>query len=306
MRPELLDLRDIAVNIIKVLKRLSGETIALEFTPPPEIPLVYGDPGMIEQVLMNLAANAREAMPAAGKITLSVQPLAVDEAHPRTHPEARAGAFVCLRVSDAGCGMDAATLSRIFEPFFTTKQARKAPGLGLATVYGIVKQHEGWVEVDSEVGKGTTFSVFFPATGKKAGSGKMDEPSPAQVRGGSEAILLVEDDAAVLKMGRIILQDCGYRVLEAASGAEALEVWQRNPDAIDLLLTDLVMPQGLSGIELAQRLLAQKPGLKIIFTSGYNVSDMDTDFVSEGGGAFLQKPYTRSTLAQAVRESLDK
>jgi CheY-like chemotaxis protein len=290
----------------KMLKRLLGETITLEFSPPPEIALVYGDAGMMEQVLLNLSVNARDAMQFGGKLIISLQPLTVDEPYVRSHPEARTGAYVLLRVTDTGCGMDPATLNRIFEPFFTTKDVGKGTGLGLATVYGIVKLHEGWVEVSSEVGKGTTFSIYLPASKEVAQKSKKADALVAPVRGGSETILLVEDESSVLKMGRIILQDLGYQVLEAATGNEAIDVWQKNQGSVHLLLTDMVMPEEMSGIDLAQKLRAQRPELKILFTSGYSVGDLDTDFIRQGGGAFLQKPYTRFTLAKAVRESLDK
>jgi signal transduction histidine kinase/ActR/RegA family two-component response regulator len=306
LQPRLLDLREIVQDMSKMLKRLLGETIALEFSPPAEIALVYGDAGMIEQVLLNLAVNARDAMQFGGKLIISLQPLTVDEPYVKMHPEARTGAFVLLRVTDTGSGMDPTTLSRIFEPFFTTKEVGKGTGLGLATVYGIIKLHEGWIEVMSEVGKGTTFSIFLPASKEVAQKSKKAEALVAPVRGGTETILLVEDESSVLKMGRIILQDLGYQVLEAANGVEALEAWQNRKGSVHLLLTDMVMPDEMSGIDLAQKLLTQQPGLKILFTSGYSVGDLDTDFIRQGGGSFLQKPYTRFTLAKAVRESLDK
>ena len=306
LQTRLLDLREILGNMGQMLKRLLGEPVAIEFSPPQEIPLVRGDAGMIEQVIMNLALNARDAMPAGGKLILSIQSVTVDSAYVQTHPGARAGSFVYLRVTDTGCGMDAATRSRVFEPFFTTKEPGKGTGLGLATVYGIVKQHEGWIEMASEMGKGTSFGIFLPATAETARTTKQPDALQAPIRGGNETVLLVEDEVTVLNMGRIILQDCGYRVLEACSGVKALDVWQRRAGAIDLLLTDIVMPQGLSGVDLARKLLAEKPALKIIYTSGYNVNYLDTQFIRNGGGVFLQKPYTRSTLAQAVRDCLDR
>ena len=287
-------------------QRLLGETITLEFNPPPELPLVQADPGMVEQVIMNLAVNARDAMPNGGALTISTNPVEMNDAYVQTHPEARLGAFVCLRVSDTGCGMDSATLARIFEPFFTTKEVGKGTGLGLATVYGIVKQHEGWVEVSSEAGHGTTFNVFFPASSEPVKAPPPETSHSAKVRGGHESILVVEDEPVLRDMAHLILQDCGYHVLEAGSGAEALQVWERNPGAIDLMLTDVVMPGGMSGRELAAKLLASHPQLKIIFTSGYSVEETNTDFFRRGGAVFLQKPYTRTDLAKAVRERLDK
>jgi CheY-like chemotaxis protein len=177
--------------------------------------------------------------------------------------------------------------------------------LGLATVYGIVRQHEGWVEVASVPGKGTTFAVFFPARTDTSPVVRAADPLVPPVRGGNETILVVEDEATVRAMGRIVLQDCGYQVLEAESGLEAIDLWQRHPETIQLLLTDMVMPEGLSGVELAQQLRRQRPELKVLFTSGYSVDEFDTDFFKGEGNNFLQKPYTRSTLAKAVREVLD-
>ena len=306
MQPQQLDLREVVANMTKMLQRLLGETIVLEFQPPPEIPLVQADAGMSEQVIMNLAVNARDAMLKGGTLSISTNPVQLDDDYVRTHPEARAGSFVCLQVTDTGCGMDAYTMGRIFEPFFTTKEVGKGTGLGLATVYGIVKQHEGWVEVASEIGRGTTFKVFFPATAEVV-EAKVGDAAPAsEVRGGQETILVVEDEPVLRDMAHVILSDCGYQVLAAASGVEALAVWNHHPGSVDLLLTDMVMPEGLSGMELAEKLRATKPMLKIIFASGYSMEHLDTDFVRKGQAQFLQKPYTHLTLAKAVRDCLDK
>ena len=306
MQPEPVDLREAVNDLSKMLRRVLGETITLEFNPPAELPLVQADIGMIEQVIMNLVVNARDAMAEGGTLTISAHAVEMDEAYVQTHPEARVGAFVCLRVSDTGCGMDAATMGRIFEPFFTTKEAGKGTGLGLATVYGIVKQHEGWIEVSSEVGKGSIFNVFLPATTEPLKAPPPESPVAAPVEGGQETILVVEDEPVLRDMAHLILQDCGYRVLEAGSGAEALEVWERHSQAIDLVLTDVVMPGGMSGRELAARLLASHPIPKLVFTSGYNMEESNTDFFRRSGGVFLQKPYTRADLVKIVREALDQ
>ena len=281
---------------------------AANSSPPPELPLVQADAGMIEQVIMNLAVNARDAMPKGGTLTISTERRRDRRRlSSRRHPEARPGPFVCLRVADTGCGMDAATLARIFEPFFTTKEVGKGTGLGLATVYGIVKQHEGWIEVASEVGKGTTFSVFFPASAEPV------EAKPATGRSrrrrcaaAQETILVVEDEPVLRDMAQLILEDCGYHVLEAGSGAKPSRSGSSIRTDIDLLLTDMVMPEGISGMDLAEQLLATKPELKIIFASGYSMDDLDTAFLRKGRAAFLQKPYTHVTLAKAVRDCLDK
>jgi two-component system, cell cycle sensor histidine kinase and response regulator CckA len=306
MQPKPLDLRAVVGNLSKMLKRVLGELVILEFNPPAELPLVQADTGMIEQIILNLVVNARDAMPKGGTLTIGTNPVDLNDAYVQIHPEARPGVFVCLRVSDTGCGMDAITITRIFEPFFTTKEVGKGTGLGLATVYGIVKQHDGWIEVASEVGKGTTFSVFFPASSAPVKAPSPESPVAAAVQGGQETILVVEDELVLRDMAHLILQDCGYHVLEAGSGAEALKVWEQHRNSIDLVLTDVVMPGGMSGKELAVKLKGIHPRLKIIFTSGYNVEDSNTDFFRRGGATFLQKPYTRIDLAKAVRTALDQ
>jgi CheY-like chemotaxis protein len=306
MQPALIDLREVVTNMSKMLQRLLGETVTLEVEAPPEIPLVQADTGMVEQVIMNLAVNARDAMPKGGTVTISTGAQEVDEAYAQTHPEARAGSFVCLQACDTGSGMDAATMARVFEPFFTTKEVGKGTGLGLATVYGIVKQHEGWIEVASEVGVGTVFSIFFPAKTEPVSAKPVEVAPAAAVRGGKETILIVEDERILRDMAHVILEDCGYEVLEASTGVEALDVWNRRQGDINLLLTDMVMPEGLSGMDLAQKLLSTDPRLKIIFASGYSMDDLDTDFIRDGHATFLQKPYTHVTLAKAIRDSLDK
>jgi signal transduction histidine kinase/CheY-like chemotaxis protein len=305
MQPTSLDLREVVVNMSKMLRRLLGENVTLQFDPPPEIPLVKGDNGMIEQVLMNLAVNGRDAMPKGGTLTIETTSVQIDYAYVQTHPQARVGAFVCLRVIDTGTGMDPATMARIFEPFFTTKEVGKGTGLGLATVYGIVKQHEGWIEVGSQVGLGSAFSVFFPASTAPIKAKALEAGMPTHVPRGKETILVVEDEPVLRNMANVILQGCGYQVLEAGNGVQALEVWNRDPNAIDLVLTDLVMPEGISGMDLAHKLLQTRPTLKIIFASGYSVDELETDFMRKGQAAFLQKPYTHATLTNAVRDCLD-
>jgi CheY-like chemotaxis protein len=306
MQLKLLDLRDIVTNMSKMLRRLLGETVTLNFTPPPQFPLVYGDSGMIEQVVMNLCVNARDAMERGGTLTISLNSIDVAADYVQTHPEARVGAHICLRVADTGCGMDTYMIGRIFEPFFTTKEVGKGTGLGLATVYGIVKQHEGWVEVNSKPGLGTTFEVFFPASRETAEPAREDFTPSAPVSGGKETLLIVEDEPVLREMAQLILEECGYRVFIASNGRDALDLWTRHGNSIDLLFTDMVMPAGISGVELANKLLAQRQQLRIVFASGYTVDDISTDFLTRNNNArFLQKPYTRANLARAVREALD-
>jgi signal transduction histidine kinase/HAMP domain-containing protein/ActR/RegA family two-component response regulator len=306
MQPELLNLHEIVGNMSKMLQRLLGETIALEFQPPVENSFVQGDAGMIEQVVMNLSVNARDAMPRGGRLTIGVETVNLDTAYTETHPQARTGRFVRLRVSDTGTGMDSATLGRIFEPFFTTKDVGKGTGLGLATVYGIVKQHEGWVEANSEPGIGTMFDVFFPATDEVPTAAKEEKTftSPV-VTGGTETVLIVEDEPILREMARDILEECGYQIIEASSGKEALEVWNRHASKIDLLLTDMVMPGGVSGVDLAERLQASQPRLRIVFTSGYAANEVNREVLAKTSARFLPKPYTHDELAQTVRECLD-
>jgi CheY-like chemotaxis protein len=305
MQPKPLDLREVVSHMTKMLQRLLGETIRLEFAPPEQIPLIHADVGMVEQIIMNLAVNARDAMPKGGTLTISASEVELNAAYVHSHPEARPGPFVCLRVSDTGCGMDEYTMARIFEPFFTTKDVGKGTGLGLATVYGIVKQHDGWIEVNSQIDKGASFTIFFPASSQPLAA---PSPEPAvvdEVRGGKETILVVEDEPVLRDMAHVILQEAGYKVLEACSGREALTVWERHKAAIDLVLTDMVMPEGVSGMDLATRVLQAKPGVKIIIASGYSFDDIDPEFVAKGHARFLQKPYTHVTLAKAVRDCLD-
>jgi signal transduction histidine kinase len=306
MQPLLLDLRQVVLHMSKMLQRLLGETITMDFRAPAEIPLVLADAGMIEQVVMNLAVNARDAMPKGGSLAISIEPVEVNTLYLQGHPEARTGTFVSLRVADTGCGMDQETMARIFEPFFTTKEVGKGTGLGLATVYGIVKQHDGWIEVESQIDKGTTFNVLFPAGTEPVQATPAGTETPDEVRGGKETILIVEDESVLRDMAHMILQERGYNILQASTGREALKVWERHHDAIDLVLTDVVMPEGISGMDLAQKLFTAKPSVKIIFASGYSMDNLDTSIVRQGRAAFLQKPYTHITLSKAVRDCLDK
>jgi signal transduction histidine kinase/ActR/RegA family two-component response regulator len=306
MQPRPLDLRETVGNMSKMLQRLIGENITLEFHPPAELPVVVGDSGMIEQVVMNLSVNARDAMPRGGSLTISVETVRVEESYIEMHPEAYVGNFVRLRVADTGCGMDATTLVHIFEPFFTTKEIGKGTGLGLATVYGIVKQHDGWLEVNSEAGKGATFDIFFPASNEMATSAKDEIAPAAPIAGGNETILIVEDEPVLREMARDILENCGYKILEASSGKEAIDVWNRRTCQIDLLLTDMVMPEGVSGMDLAGQLLLGQPELKIIFTSGYTANEVSPELLAKTRAHFLQKPYAHNELAKAVRDCLDR
>jgi signal transduction histidine kinase len=303
LQARILDLNTVVRDLGDMLPRLLGDDIALEMEFSAGLPAVKADVGMIEQVVMNLAVNARDAMPKGGRLLLTTSVADIGEACARQRPDARAGRFVCLTVLDSGCGMDAKTRARIFEPFFSTKEPGHGTGLGLATVYGIVKQHEGWVEVATEAGAGTMFTIFFPATAAVVVTEDTSAASPI-VRGGKETILLVEDEPVLREMAGMVLAEYDYHVLEAASGVEALRVWDRHEGKIDLVLTDMVMPEGMTGSELAVELRKRDPEIKVIYSSGYSSEVLGRSFRGDDT-VFLQKPYGPPQLARHVRKCLD-
>jgi CheY-like chemotaxis protein len=260
---------------------------------------------MMDQILLNLTVNARDAMPAGGQIIIETSAVEFDEVAATQIARARPGSFVCLSVSDTGCGIPPENLPRIFEPFFTTKDVGKGTGLGLATVFGIVQQHQGWINVYSEVGRGTTVRVYLPRQTKPSDTEFFWSPTAA-IRGGKETILLVEDESPVRAAMQVTLSRLGYRVLEAATGAAALAVWKEHHDEIHLLLTDLLMPGGMNGKALAEQLLQENPKLKVIYTSGYSVEVAGQDLRLEDGVNFLAKPFQTDKLAQTIRKRLDQ
>jgi two-component system cell cycle sensor histidine kinase/response regulator CckA len=298
-----LDINDLIDNLGKMLRRILGEDIALQVNHAPHVPLVLADKGMIEQVVMNLVVNARDAMPAGGQLVIDTSVRTIGEAGVESEPEAIAGEFVCLSVKDSGCGIAPEHLPHIFEPFFTTKEVGKGTGLGLATVYGIAKQHQGWINVESEAGKGSVFRLFLPS--RPEAIAIAEDQQREQTRGGTEAVLVVEDELAVRALVRTVLESYGYRVFEASSGSMALEVWRKHMVEIDLLFTDMVMPGGMTGRDLAGILKSDKPGLKVVFTSGYSEEIVGKSCALEEGMNFLQKPYNPGQIAQAVRMCLD-
>ena len=305
MQPRNLNLKDLVDNMTRMLQRTLGEPIQLQFKFAPEPLLVHADPGMLDQILLNLTVNARDAMPHGGQIIIETSAVEFDAVTAAQNPQARPGLFVCLSVSDTGCGIPPEILSRIFEPFFTTKGVGEGTGLGLATVFGIVQQHQGWIKVYSEVGRGTTFRVYLPRQTKTSDTAFFWSP-PAAIRGGKETILLVEDELPVRTALRIALSRLGYRVLEAAAGTAALAVWKQHPGEIQLLLTDLVMPGGMTGKALAAQLLQANPKLKVIYASGYSVEVAGQDLRLEDGVNFLAKPFQTDKLAQTIRKRLDQ
>ncbi len=290
-------------GFLNSLPRHLGNDIVVEADCAPDLPLVQADPGMLEQIIFNLAVNARDAMPQGGRLLFTTRWVRIDEAYVRQHAEARPGWFVCLTVRDNGSGIDRKILGRVFEPFFSTKEVGHGTGLGLSTVHGIVKQHQGWVELSSEVGKGTTFKIYFPALAPDPESEtKTTDAAPAC--GGKETVLHVEDEPILRELVREVLSQYEYRILEAGSGIEALKVWEANQGQVDLLLTDMVMPEGMNGRELAEQLRGRKPGLKVIYTSGHSANAFNRD-EAKHDGLWLEKPYQASKLARTIRDCLD-
>jgi CheY-like chemotaxis protein len=303
LQPQLINLNDIINDLAKMLRSLIGETITLKRELQDNLPSIHADPGMMEQILVNLSVNARDAMHKGGTLSVSTALVEVDEDYVRQHPDARTGYFVRLSVSDTGHGMDPETLNHIFEPFFTTKEIGKGTGLGLATIYGIVTQHQGWVEVRSAVGIGTTFQVYLPISAKAPATARL--PSTGPIPGGDETILVVEDEESLRDLVHEILEKKGYRVLQAPNGVAALRLWEQHKEEIDLLLTDMMMPEGLSGRDLAERALAEKSGLKVIYSTGYSLDVFGQGITIREGLNFLQKPYDPETLTRTVRNCLN-
>jgi two-component system, cell cycle sensor histidine kinase and response regulator CckA len=304
LRFESLDFNMLIKDMTAMLRRIISEDIQLETRLAKELPPVHADAGMMGQVLLNLAVNARDAMPNGGKLVVTTEVVKVSSADSRRHPEARAGDFVCLSVQDNGCGMSPEVLARIFEPFFTTKGTGKGTGLGLATVHGVVKQHDGWLEVASQPGRGSTFSVFLPLTPEMV-TAEYGTQAAAELHGGNETVLLVEDESSVRSLAALLLRRFGYHVLEAESGEKCLELLASTPEKIDLLVTDVVMPGKINGRELAEKAAALKPGLKAIFISGYDSDATSQQPGSRQGIDFLQKPFDPNELLRLVRSRLD-
>jgi PAS domain S-box-containing protein len=304
MQARELDLNQSINDMTKMLRRTLGENIQLQFRFSMQPLFVNADAGMIDQVLMNLAVNARDAMPKGGKIIIEASAVEFDESVKDQYAQARPGSFVCLSVSDTGSGIPPEILPKIFEPFFTTKDVGKGTGLGLATVFGIVQQHKGWINVYSEIGQGTTFRIYIPRLAKISDQ-KFVAPLTEPASGGNETILVVEDEPKLRASVINILLRLGYNVLEASDGASALEVWNKHRDGIQLLLTDMVMPGGMTGKDLGGRLLKENPKLKVIYASGYSTDVAAKDFPLEEGVNFLSKPFQAQKLARIVRERLD-
>lgn len=303
LAPKVLNINTLLRDMEKLLRRLLGEDVILDTSFDPALGRAKVDGGQLEQAVMNLAVNARDAMPDGGKLTIETQNVALDEAYAAAHPDVRPGHYIMLAVSDTGAGMDASTQARIFEPFFTTKEIGKGTGLGLAMVYGFVKQSGGHVAVHSEPRRGATFKVYLP---------RIDEPltpqtadtGPAAMPKGTETLLLVEDEACVRTLATYVLRSCGYEVLQAGRGAEAIRIAEQHRGRLHLLITDVVMPE-MSGVELVATLLQRFGDLRVMYLSGYTQDAILRRGVSQEQVHFLQKPFTPAALASKVREILD-
>jgi PAS domain S-box-containing protein len=305
LQPTVIEVNKLVGDLEKMLRRLLGEDVELTTRLAPTTGRVKADPGQLEQVIMNLAVNARDAMPTGGKLTLETGNMDLDESYATDHYPARAGPFVMLAVSDTGIGMSEETQAHMFEPFFTTKEKGKGTGLGLATVYGIIKQSGGFVWVYSELGHGTTFKLYLPRVQELAERASEPAQAPARPARGTETVLVVEDEAPVRSIARQVLERHGYTVLEAPSAEAALDLVTRYSGTIHLLLTDVVMP-GLNGRELATKLASLRPDARVIFMSGYTDDAVTRHGVLEPGSAYVQKPFTPDAIARRVREVLDR
>jgi PAS domain S-box-containing protein len=304
LKSKVVEIGSVLTNLLKMLCRLIGENIELRYDNSAGPLWLWVDPGLLEQVVVNLVVNARDAMPTGGRLNLRTYAVTVTEPSHEFCHDAYPGHFVCLSVTDNGQGMNEATLQHIFEPFFTTKAAGKGTGLGLATVYGIVKQHRGFLDVRSTPGQGSAFSIFLPALPE--GQVLIESPGDHnEVQGGTEDLLLVEDEKTVRHSLCGVLTNLGYRVHEASNSLEALELWDKVNGKIDLLISDIVMPGGLSGIELAVRLMMSSPLLKVLLISGYAPQDADGVLSQRPGIQVLEKPFTASTFALRVRQCLE-
>jgi CheY-like chemotaxis protein len=293
MRPQYVDLNALVTSLAKMVRRVVGEDIDLRLDLSARAIAIHADPGLIDQVLMNLVINARDAMPSGGQLRIETN----------NRPSAT-GEQAVIRVVDTGTGIPAVQLPRIFDPFFTTKEPGKGSGLGLATAFGIVAQHGGRIDVSSMVGRGSTFEVVLPATAHQPNHAA--EPLPSvPANGGNETILLVEDEPGVRVLSRAVLERAGYRVIEAATGAGGLRAWVDCDGRVDLLLTDVVMPDGMSGRDLANRLQQERPGLRVIFTSGYSPDFAGRELHLKDGQWFLQKPAPPKAILEAVRRAID-
>ncbi len=303
-KPRIIDLNDVMVDMVTMIQRLIGEDVHLESVPSPVPSRILADSGQVEQVILNLVVNARDAMPDGGRLIMSTSVQDLDGAFTRGHPEMSTGRHVVLSVRDTGIGMTDDVKNHLFEPFFTTKGPERGTGLGLATTYGIVTQSKGCIEVETEPGHGTTFRIFFPEASREKANAEAVPALPASWRGGEETVLLAEDNEGVRDLAREVLTSCGYTVLPAENGPEALELAARHPGTIDLLVTDLIMPE-MNGRELARLIVESRPKIKVLYMSGFTGDTVAADETARGDLAFIQKPFMPVDLAARVRETID-
>jgi two-component system, cell cycle sensor histidine kinase and response regulator CckA len=302
LEPRILNLNNIITDLEKMLRRLVGENITIDLLLAADTGMVKADRSQIEQVILNLVVNARDAMPEGGKVTIETGKWALDRSTVLRHPYVIPGPYAMLKVTDTGCGMDAELQSHIFEPFFTTKEKGKGTGLGLATAYGVIKQSGGYIWVDSEVGKGTTFRIYLPEV--NAAPEAIPEPKPAnKLSADRRTILVVEDEPSLRKLTKKTLSEAGHKVFEAADASQALELSRKTGESIDLLLTDVIMP-GMSGKKLADVLVAERPGITVLYMSGYTDGELATQGALKEGTAILRKPFTRDELLRQVESAL--
>lgn len=300
-----LNINSTVDDLLKMLDRLIGEDITINIDLEPDSWTVRADAGNIEQVIMNLAVNARDAMPEGGKLTIKTENVTLNEEHSKVIPEARPGKFVCLSVEDTGVGMDKETIQHIFEPFFSTKEAGKGTGLGLSVVYGIVKQHEGWINVYSEPGRSSTFKVYLPAFSIKVEEETKETISLRELQGSGKRILLVEDEEGVRGFATRVLRENGYVVFEAVDAREALDIFEKEKGNFHLVFSDVVLPDK-SGLELVDQLLSRKPEFRILLSSGYVDQKSQWSAIRERGFQFIQKPYNLPDLLRAIREAVEQ
>jgi CheY-like chemotaxis protein len=303
LQPKVLDLNAIVMDLGKMLRRLIGEDIEFITRLNSNLGRVKADPGQIEQIIVNLAINARDAMPRGGTLTIETNNTKLDEQYASQHPEVRPGPHVMLGVSDTGTGIDPEIQSRIFEPFFTTKERGKGTGLGLATVYGVVKQSEGHIWVYSEPGRGTTFKVYLPRVEEAAEIARRPD-GRSSAAGGSETVLVVEDDDGVRALVRQVMSSAGYTVMECKNAVQALSMSTSYSGHMHLMVTDVIMP-GASGRELAQKITRLRPGIRVLYMSGYTDKAIVHHGILDEGVAFLEKPFTPDRLLRKLREVLD-
>lgn len=306
MKPSTFNLNLVVVNLMKMLRRLLGENLKISHAAPQDVLLAEVDEGMFEQVVINLCINARDAMPRGGQLKIAIKPVAITINASHARADARPGRFLCLEVTDTGCGMDDVTIQRAFEPFFTTKEEGKGTGLGLAIVHGIVKQHRGWIEVKSEVGRGTTFRVFFPESEElELKIHKLVAPGKCAA-GAGETILLAEDEVGLRNVVGLVLRQNGYEVLEATDGTHAIDQWQKRAGRIDLLITDLIMPGKIDGLELVEKFHLDDPALNVVVCTGYVHEASARQLAENPRITVLNKPFNLPLLLATVRQAIDR